>query len=209
MAKRRKSHKRRGSHKRRATAVAPARSNPPRHRRHRRNPPAFLGKLTNKIPRPVRFVFPAIGKAFVATGGVIGARKVRGLLKQQPGTLFGAAIEILVAFGGGFLLSMAHEPTGEAFATGALMAPIMSKLHDLQIPHISDSLGDDGAVVGPGSGLTLVSAYPDDRSRITGSTAGDGMGQFVTGAGGSAPASAALPAAAPTLGDSWVTGAAA
>jgi len=119
-------------------------------------------------------------RAVETVGGVWVARKVRGLAKQQPATIKGSAIELLVAAGvlvAGAFAGPKVARHAENIATGALMAPIMSHLGQLQIPGVSDSLGDDGWVVGPGTGLTLVSAFPDDYAGVAGGE--EDLGQWV------------------------------
>lgn len=164
-------------------------SNPPRHHRHtshrrrsyRRNPPRF-GAALKSIPHT------AIGAALGAVtiiGAKVAVRKVRGsIFKQQPGTMFGSIIEGATAIVGGVLLGMWHPGLGEDFAKGGLAAPLETAIQNMGIPHVSDSLGDDGYVVGPGTGVTLVSAFPEDYAGLAAAGAGgsDNMGRYVSGA---------------------------
>lgn len=116
------------------------------------------------------------GRALITGGtvvaGVIAARKVRGLFKQEPGSLIGSAIEIATGLIGGLALSMVNQRVGEGFAAGGVAAPVMTFVQNMKIPHISDSLGDDGYVIGDGTGLTLVSDHPDDYGTVVGDIAG-------------------------------------
>lgn len=187
-----------------------ARKNPPAHKRassrprarHRRNPPTartMFRELPGTIARTGI-------RAVEATSGVILARKIRGLAKQQPGTVVGSAIEILTGVGAGLGLVFVNEDLAEHVMLGCFMAPIMSIVHGLNVPHLSDSLGDDGALIGPGTGLTLVSAYPEDGSgnalaELPSST-GEDLGQWVPGD----QSSGAVATPPEMLGDSWVTG---
>jgi len=171
MAKRR--GKKRGKHRaRRSGGQFVARHNPPhtkRHRRrgHRRNPPGFMALVKTAPAFAGRALISGVG----VVGGVIGARKVRGLFKQEPGSVMGSVIEIATGLVAGFGVSLIHpmlRPLGEAIAAGGVAAPVMTFVQNLKIPHISDSLGDDGYVIGDGTGLTLVSAHPDDYGEVVG-----------------------------------------
>lgn len=170
----RKRHKRR-KHRARSSGSAVARQNP--HRRHRRrsNPPGVMS-LVKSLPA---FAGRAAISGVTVVTGVIAARKVRGLVKQEPGSLLGSAIELATGIIGGALLAAFVNPRiGEAFAAGGVAAPVMTFVQNLKIPHISDSLGDDGYVIGDGTGLTLVSAHPDDYGPVA---VGDAGGGYVRG----------------------------
>lgn len=158
-------------------------------RTFRRNPSGVVRQLPGAI------VSTGI-KAGETVAGIVGARFVRGKFKQQPGTIVGSLIEAGVGtaalIAGAFAGAKVREHL-EQVAVGCFAAPIMSGIGQLQIPGVSSSLGDDGVVVGPGTGLTLVSAFPDDYAGVAGD---DNLGEFVAGESG--------------LGaDPWVTGAAA
>lgn len=167
-------HKRRGTHRRRHASRAHARTHT-HHRRHvRRNPRGFrLPSLSGVVP----FAIEATTNAAAAIGGKVVARKARGLAGQAPGEVVGSAIELGVGLVGGLLLRGFHRRLGTMFATGAIMAAGETALQRMNIPHISDSLGDDGFMVGPGTGVTLVSAHPDDYQQL----ADGGMGRYVDG----------------------------
>lgn len=170
--KRRGSHRRRGSHHRRSYSS---------------NPSGVIKQL------PGRIIETGV-KATESVAGIIAARKIRGLAKQQPGTIVGSAIEIgvgVAALIAGAFAGPKIARHAENVAVGCFAAPIMSGIGQLQIPHVSDALGDDGFVVGPGTGLTLVSAFPDDYRGV----GDDQLGQFVTGN--------ASTGAGAGLGDGW------
>jgi hypothetical protein len=118
-------------------------------RRARRNPPAMLRGV-------VPFVTGAALGAVTATGGKIVARKVRGLLKQAPTSVFGMGAEALVGLVGGLMLSRVSPQLGRDFAIGGLQAPLETSVQRMSIPHVSDALADDGYLLGDGTGL-----YPD------------------------------------------------
>lgn len=167
-----------------------ARKNPPRthrrrHHRARRNPPMF-GKLFGRHAQgsgPVAFAIHTLGRSVVGVGGEVVVRKVRGsIFKMAPGTVMGSSVEALLGLVGGFLLSRFHEGAGIAFAQGAVSAPMRTEIQQLSIPHISDSLGDDGYVMGPGTGVTLISAYPGDyEGVVTGADGDRTLGRYVNG----------------------------
>lgn len=159
----RKRHKRRKHRARRSGGTFVARQNPHRRHRRRHNPPGVMS-LVKSLPA---FAGRAAINGVTVVGGVIAARKARGLLKQEPGSLLGSAIELATGLVGGALLAAYVNPRiGEAFAAGGVAAPVMTFVQNLKIPHISDSLGDDGYVIGDGTGLTLVSAHPDDYGPV-------------------------------------------
>lgn len=152
--------------------------------KRRSNPPMF-GKLARFAGGngPVGFAIGTLGRSFVGLGGEVSVRKVRGLAKQAPGTLMGSVIEGVTALLGGFLISRVHLEAGKAFAQGGLSAPIRTFVQNRGIPHISDSLGDDGYLMGPGTGVTLISAYPQDYSDVVqGEDGEESLGRYVSGA---------------------------
>ncbi len=131
-----------------------ARSNPPRRRssrrRFRRNP---VGAALKGV---VPFVTDAAVGAVVSLGGIVTARKVRGLIGQQPGTMVAALVEAGVGVVGGLVLSRTvSQKIGADFARGGLLAPMMTLVQQARIPFISDSLGDDGFVLGDGLGAYI------------------------------------------------------
>lgn len=192
MSKKRRARRKSGPRRARARRrnPAPAASNPPRRRRRRHNPPS-IGRIVKGVPS---FAMHTTMNAGVAVAGKIAARKVRGLFKStdkngvsqplQPGSVVGSVVEFITAQVGGLLLSMVNPGLGAAFAVGGVMAPIETIVQQLGIKHISDSLGDDGYLVGPGTGVTLVSAYPDDYGGVVGEI-GQDLGRYV-GPGSSA-----------------------
>lgn len=179
MAKKRKHH---------ARANPPRKAHPHHKRKHygrRSNPPAF-GKLTRYAsrPGPVGFAIRTVGRAGVGIAGEVFVRKVRGtVFKQAPGTIVGSAIEALLGLATGYAISFAHEGAGAAWAQGAVAAPLRTELQQMAIPHVSDSLGDDGYVMGPGTGVTLISAFPDDYAGVVQGEDGDAtLGQYMPAA---------------------------
>lgn len=123
--------------------------------RYRRNPGGF------------RSIIPLATKTAVhaatAVGGKIVARKVRSLLKRTPGTIAGSLVEVGVSLGFVALGAMVPKARGiaEPAAIGALMAPIETLVQQLSIPGVSDSLADDGFLLG--ADVELVSALPSDE----------------------------------------------
>jgi hypothetical protein len=171
--------------RRKRRASAPRKQYHRRRHHARRNPPIF-GRLLGKHTRgngPVAFAIATVGRSVVGVGGEVFVRKVRGsLFKQAPGTIMGSGIEALLGLVGGFLLSRVHQGAGAAFAQGAVSAPLRTEIQQLSIPHISDSLGDDGYVMGPGTGVTLISAYPGDYAGVVQGEDGEAtMGRYVSG----------------------------
>jgi hypothetical protein len=175
VAKKRKSHAKR--------------SNPPRkhHKarksyRRRSNPPFGAIMKHARGTGPLAFAMQSTGRAVVGVGAEVTVRKVRGLLKMAPGTIKGSITEAALGLVGGYLLSLVHEGAGAAFAQGGLSAPLRTELQQLAIPHISDSLGDDGYLMGPGTGVTLISAFPEDYSGVVQGEDGDAsLGRYVSG----------------------------
>lgn len=172
----RKRRRRRGSR----APVGVARRNPPRSRRRRfrRNPAGLRGI--------VPFVTTAAVDAAESLAGIITARKVRGMMiGQQPGTIMAALVEAGVGIAGGLVLSRVNANLGARFAQGGLLAPMMTMVQQARIPFVSDSLGDDGFVLGDGLGAYIgdddISGYvgPGGAERI-----GDGVGDYAnTGTG--------------------------
>lgn len=141
---------------------AASRINPPRRRRHTRHNPMGHKSIAGKLKNLPHFAIHTVTGAGIAIGGKIAARKLRGLANQQAGTVLGSLIEAGVGLVGGLLIGHVSPNAGAMFALGGVMAPMETGLQQLKIPHISDSLGDDGYYVGGDSGVTLVSANPDD-----------------------------------------------
>ncbi len=160
------------------------------HKGRRRNPPASARRTAARRVRGAgvrgilrtapHFAIEALMGAAVVTGGKIVARKVRGaVFGKQPGTIVSSLIEAGVGLAGGLALCMlGHESLGADFAKGGFQAPLETTVQQFGIPHISDSLGDDGYLMGPGTGVTLVSAFPDDY----GALASDRVNGYVSGA---------------------------
>lgn len=157
-------------------------------RRYRRNPPGRvvrargIGGAIRELPS---FAIHSLIGAGVFTGGIVVARKVRaGVFKQQPGTIVSSLIEAAVGLAGGLALCMlGHEQLGSDFAKGGVAAPLQTTVQQLGIPHVSDALGDDGYLIGPGTGVSLVSAYPADYAPLVAGASPDaGMGAYVSGA---------------------------
>ena len=152
-------------------------------RRYRRNPPRG-GLLGDLVPFASDAAMGAVG----VLGGKILARKVRSLAKQGPGTLLGSLVEAATGVVGGLLVSNVSPAWGERIAVGGLLAPMETLVQQLGIRGISDTLGDDGFIVGGDSGVDLVSAYDDGDSLAAGDLAGylptdDGNSQGGTLAG--------------------------
>lgn len=128
------------------------RTNTPRRgrRRFRRNPP--IGSALRGV---VPFVMDSAIDAALGVVGVIGVRKGRSLTGQQPGTPLALATEGLIALGLGYGLSRVNRRVGVNVARGGLMAPMMTFIQNAKIPFISDSLGDDGFVLGDGLGAYI------------------------------------------------------
>lgn len=157
-------------------------------RRYRRNPPGRVARargISGAIRELPAFAIQSLVGAGVFTGGIVVARKVRaGVFKQQPGTIISSVIEAVVGIAGGLVLCMlGHEGLGSDFAKGGVAAPLQTTVQQLGIPHVSDALGDDGYLIGPGTGVSLVSAYPADYAPLVAGVSPDsGMGSYVTGA---------------------------
>lgn len=166
----------------------PAARRPRRHRSYRRNPPARVARargISGAVRELPAFALQSLVGAGVFTGGIIVARKVRaGVFKQQPGTIISSVIEAAVGVVGGLVLCMlGHEGIGSDFAKGGVAAPLQTTVQQLGIPHVSDALGDDGYLIGPGTGVSLVSAYPADYAPLVAGASPDaGLGSYVSGA---------------------------
>jgi len=147
------------------------------HRRTRRNPPGLLGDL---VPFASEAAMGAVG----VLAGKVGARKVRGMMGQGPGTLLGSMMEAGAGIVGGLVLSSFSPEWGARFAIGGVLAPMETLVQQLGVKGISDTLGDDGYLVGADTGVDLVSAYDDgalgDGDELAGYIAGgDGAGEEV------------------------------
>lgn len=157
-------------------------------RRYRRNPPARVARargIGGAIRELPAFAIQSLVGAGIFTGGIVVARKVRaGVFKQQPGTIVSSLIEAGVGIVGGLALCMlGHEGLGSDFAKGGVAAPLQTTIQQLGIPHVSDALGDDGYLIGPGTGVSLVSAYPADYGPLVAGVSPDsGLGMYVSGA---------------------------
>jgi hypothetical protein len=184
--RKRKSRARSGAVRRRSargassTAVAPT-------RRRRRGGSARRGASLRARFRPTRaglrpvvpFTIDAtVGAAEVIAGKVI-ARTVRGLTGQQPGSIFGAGIEFVAGITAGLLVATVNREAGERVAIGGVMAPMETLIQRMGIPHISDSLGDDGYYI---TGTTV--GEVGESGGVGGYVEGagsDGVGGYVTG----------------------------
>lgn len=147
MARKRKST-RRGAARRNTSRAVVVRHNAPvrRRRRHhsgfaRRNPPAMLRNI-------VPFAIEAGIGAVRTTGGKVAVRTIRGLTKQDAGSVVGSAVEAVAAIVGGALISTFHRGAGRDFAVGGLQAPLETTVQRMKIPRVSDALGDDGFYLG-------------------------------------------------------------
>lgn len=168
MAKK-KHHTKRRHTRRHARRLASVAATQHRRRRHRRNPAGFkIPKLASVIP----FATQAGISAAEAVAGKIVARKVRSITGRTPGSPIAAAIEAGVGLAGGLVLQSVDKNLGTMFAVGALMAPLETAIQRLGIPHISDSLGDDGFYLGDALGLTVdesqVGSYESQPDGISG-----------------------------------------
>lgn len=157
-----------------------ARKNPSRSRGHgsrrgrrpRRNPSGV--NFRSIVPRVVGEVTTRVVDAGLAVGGKVGARLIRGKLGQKAGTVGGSLIEGSV----GFVLTVVGAVFPKArgivgpLAQGAYQAPIETIVQQLGIPHISDTLADDGYLLG--DDVELVSALPGDES-VAGYVGGGGQ----------------------------------
>lgn len=140
--------------------------------------------VKNAVPFAVKTAVRAGG---AMTGKVV-ARVARRFAKQSPGTVLGSVIEGGVGLVTGMLVStFVHREFGEWLAVGGVMAPAETFVNRLQIPFVSDSLGDDGFFLGDGLGLVGdddtdfgggVSGYVPGRTGdvgISGYVDGDGI----------------------------------
>lgn len=127
----------------------------------------------------------AIGAGEVLAGKII-ARKVRGLAGQKPGTMLGSIMEAGIGLGAGLLVSrLVNRDAGERVAMGGLLAPMETLVQQLGIPHVSDSLGDDGYELTGDLGY-IVADDDDDGDKLSDEDdlagyvgAGDGLGGYV------------------------------
>lgn len=151
-----------GRHTRRNPVAA---SNPPRRhhrsaRRHyRHNPP--IG-FKNVVPFALQSVTGAGG---VLAGKII-VRKTRGMLGQKPGTIIGSVIELAAGLAAGLAVQMVSPRYGSLVAIGGVLSPMETLVQQLGIPHVSDSLADDGFLFGGDSGVEMVSAA-DNGSAVS------------------------------------------
>lgn len=139
--------KRRRASTRRTTTRRRARS-------YRRNP---SGVMAGVVP----FVTEAALGAAGVLGGKVIARKGRSMLRQQAGTLLGSIVEAGVGVAAGLVVAQFAPEWGERIAMGGLLAPMETIVQQSGVPLLSDSLGDDGFLLGDASGIELVSAYED------------------------------------------------
>jgi len=166
MAKKKKGHRH-----------AARRSNPSRRRGHRsrfrRNPAGFK----SLFPR----VLNTAKNAALGVGGKVVARKVRNLTGQKPGTVVGSLVETGVSLGLVALGTFVPKIAGitDPLAVGAMMAPIETAIQQFGIPGISDSLADDGFLLG--ADVELVSAYDDQISGYVEGPQGSAMAGYVEG----------------------------
>lgn len=168
MARKRTTKKRHTRRRAVTRAHAPKAAHHTRRRRHtRRNPVGVrarsIGAALKNLPA---FALHSGIKAGGALAGVVAARKLRGLTGQKAGSMVGSLIEAGVGIVGGALVSTVSPSLGEGIAVGGVLAPLMTFVQNQKIPHISDSLGDDGYLIGGDTGVTLVSAYPDDYAGV-------------------------------------------
>ncbi len=190
--KRKATHRKKGAHKRRRQiglrkllgGKRRTRSNPPRGARRRST--GLMGSLREL---PQHAMQGAVGAAEAITGKIV-VRTLRAkITTQAPGTVVASAWEVLLAVFGGALLGGFNQNLGIMFTVGGLMAPGETALQAAGIPYVSSALGDDGFLVGPGTGVTLVSAHPGDYAdavrALPAAGASDigGMADYVTGAG--------------------------
>ncbi len=182
----RKTGRKRHTAPRRRTAVQRAAAPRRRARHTRRNPPASMKGIVGMAQTA------AVGAAEVLAGKVA-VRKLRGLAGQKAGTLFGSIIEAAAGIGGGLLVGrMVNREFGERFAIGGFLAPMETLVQQMGIPHISDSLGDDGYeltgdlgyVVADDdddslAGLEDVNVLGDDDDLAGYVGGGDGLGDYV------------------------------
>lgn len=140
--------KRRRSHRRAVTSTRRRVS------RARRNPSGVMNGIVPFVQEA------AIGAATVLAGKVI-ARKGRGMMKQQPGTLLGSLMEAGIGLAAGLVVESIAPGRGELVAIGGLLAPMETLVQQTGVPLLGDALGDDGFLLSDNGGVDLVSAYDD------------------------------------------------
>lgn len=173
--------------RRRNPAGTSTAANPPRRRRRRRRNPRGM-------PNIPAFAMTAGRRAGTVLAGKIVARKVRGMIGQRAGSLLGSLVEAAAGVAGGLLLSTVVSPdVGADFAAGGVLAPMETLVQQAGIPHVSDSLGDDGYIganqglgyIDGGSNLGEVSELGEDVASL--GALGDGgerdatLGRYVAG----------------------------
>lgn len=149
------------------------------HRRYRHNPPKF------SVGRVVAFGKDTVIGAGEVLAGKIVARKTRGLLGQLPGTVLGSVIEAVTGIVAGLAVQTINAKAGAMVAIGGVLSPMETLVQHLGIPHVSDSLADDGFLFGGDSGVEMISAVPSDNvSEFVegGGRANVQLSEFVTGA---------------------------
>ena len=86
-------------------------------------------------------------------------------------------MDLFTSIVGGLVLSRTVSPKiGANFAQGGLLAPMMTLVQQARIPFISDSLGDDGFVLGDGLGAYI--GDDDIAGYIGGAGAVDRVGAY-------------------------------
>lgn len=151
MARKKRKARRAAPRRNVARVAAPKRR---RARHTRRNPPAAIRGILALAEHA------GVG-AFQVLAGKIGVRKLRGLAGQKAGTLLGSLMEAGIGLGAGMLVARMVSPlAGERVAIGGFLAPMETLVQQLGIPHISDSLGDDGYMLTGDLGYVV----SDDRT---------------------------------------------
>ena len=90
--------------------------------------------------------------------GKIVVRKTRGLLGMKAGTIIGSVVEAAAGLAAGLAVQTVSPRYGALVAIGGVLSPMETLVQQLGIPHVSDSLADDGYLFGGDSGVELVSA---------------------------------------------------
>jgi hypothetical protein len=156
-----------------------------RHRRsgrrvhYRHNPPRGRSFTSGLVP----FAVDSLKGAGAVTLGEIIVRKVRSLVGQKPGSIVGSAIEIVTAIVAGKAAQQVSSKYGSLIAYGGVAAPLRTVVQQMGIPHVSDSLADDGFLFGGDTGVEMVSATPDGSP--------DQISEFVDGSGAQTPSNLA------------------
>lgn len=144
-------------------------------RRYRHNPPSMRGLTRGVVP----FAIESVKGAGAVVAGKIVVRKARSLIGQKPGSIVGSAVEAVAAIVAGKLAQSVSPKYGALLAIGGIAAPLETLVQQMGIPHVSDSLADDGFLFGGDTGVEMVSAVPDDG---TGQ-----LSEFVEGGGAQTP----------------------